>query len=69
MTFSLKAWRSVTFYSSLITTTYVYVCECTYIIVWIYKYKYVYPCTHIYIFHILTTCYDEYTSINITLKD
>ena len=34
MTFSLKAWRSVTFYSIIMTTTYVYVCEHTYIMSW-----------------------------------
>ena len=59
----------VTFYSIIMTTTYIYVCERTYIASQVYKYKYIYPCVYIYVFHIPTTFYYVYTSINIILKD
>ena len=44
MIFSLKAWMSVTFYSIMVTTTYVYVCERTYITLKVYKHEHVNPC-------------------------
>ena len=36
--------RVVTFYSIIMTTTYIHVCKHTYITLWVYKYKHVYPC-------------------------